>query len=355
MIHSYQVPDRALSDRIQEDLERFAKQWRQEETIGSPEPIDAFCDVLLRGGKRLRGTLAAQSYWAHGGRNETVAIGAARVFELIQTSLLVVDDIADRSALRRGGPSAHTRIEAYAKNTHLKGSAYHYGQVQAMNVAYAGIHQATIELLNLPVDGEVARRACRRFHENICTTINGQIDDIYNEATPAPVSEADIESVMRRKTAYYTILSPIELGASLAGATELSRSLREYAVHTGCAFQVTDDIISTFGAEDETGKGNNDDIREGKLTLLVYHALLKSDATQQKLLWSILGKSTASDKECDRVREIMKRTGALDYAKERSARHEAEAVQALSGVTTLTPDFKAYLGTLTKYVVNRSL
>lgn len=353
MKHSYTIPDPVLSLRIQQDLERFAVKWQADKTIGSPEPIDAFCDVLTRGGKRLRGTLAMQSYFAHGGQDVEVALGAARVFELVQTSLLVVDDIADRSLLRRGGPSAHTRIKEYARANNMKVAPLHYGQVQAMNVAYAGLHQATIELLNLPVDNEIARRACKRFHENICTTINGQIDDIYNEATHADVSEADIETVMKRKTAYYTIVSPLELGACLAGVAEIPVYLREYAVHTGCAFQIADDIISTFGKEGETGKGSNDDIREGKVTFMAHYALAHSSNEQREQLAAILGKERATDQQCDDAREIIKTTGGLDYAAERARFHETEALKALENDSVTDPTFKAYLMTLTDYIVNR--
>lgn len=350
---SFDFPDKKLPILIQQDLERFAKQWKSEESIGAPEPIDAFCDVMLRGGKRLRGMLAMQSYYAHGGTGDAVALGAARVFEIIQTSLLLVDDIADRSPLRRGGLSAHVRITEYARQYKLKGSARHFGEVQTMNVAYAGLHQATIELLNLPVDAEIARRACRQFHKNILITVNGQVDDIFNEATVELASEASIESVLIRKSAYYTILSPIELGASLAGSTYLPKSLQNFSIHIGCAFQIADDIISTFGHENETGKGTNDDIREGKLTLLSRHALARSNTTQKEALQTHFGKINATNDECDVIRDIFIATGALTHAKTRMHFHEREALKALDDDSTTTPEFLTYLAKLANYVVNR--
>jgi geranylgeranyl diphosphate synthase type I len=353
MRRTYVISDQTLVETINQGLKRGGRDWQNDNTIGSPEPIDAFCDVMLRGGKRLRGQLAMQSYYAHGGRDNDVALGAARIFEIIQTSLLIVDDIADRSSLRRGGPSAHSRITAYAKTHNMKGDAAHYGLTQTMNVAYAGLHKATVELLNLPVSADVARRACRRFHENIATTINGQIDDIYNEMSNETLSEEAIESVLIRKSAYYTILSPIELGASLAGVAELPAGLREYAIHTGCAFQIADDIISTFGREDETGKGHNDDIREGKMTLLAHFGLTHADARQKKRLQTILGKADASGSECDEVRTILQAVGALQYARERSRSHEEKALASLQTTVAIDQNFKTHLAELTAYVVNR--
>ena len=353
MHDSKNVFDERLISLINDDLRRFADGWRNDKAIGTPEPVEAFCDVLLRGGKRMRGLLVMQSYFAHGGTDEAVAIGAARVFEIIQTSLLIVDDIADRSKLRRGGPSAHVLLEEYASKNNLKGSSHHYGEAQTMNVAYAGLHKATTELLALAVSSDIARQACARFHENILVTIGGQIDDIYNEATREQITEADIKSVMERKTAYYSFLSPMELGAQLAGAPELAPGLREYAVHAGSAFQIADDIIGTFGKENETGKGTNDDIIEGKLTLLVYFARQNGTNEQNEKLQRILGNEDATAEMCDEVREIFRATGALAYAKEQLAVREKQALQALDQDKTVNPQFAAYLYRLGEYLLSR--
>ena len=310
------------------------------------------CGVMLRGGKRLRGVLAMQSYQAHGGQNDTVALGAARVFEIIQTSLLVVDDIADRAELRRGGSTAHKQIEAYERAHELTGGAQHYGIAQGMNVAYAGLHKATTELLELPVSAEIARLASIRFHENILTTINGQIDDIFNEATQEPLGEAAVERVLARKTPYYTILGPLELGAQLAGK-ELPGSLRDYSLHAGIAYQIADDIISTFGVEAETGKGSNDDIREGKMTLLAYFALRHGSARQKETLRKILGNENASQEECDEARAVFKQTGALQFAKDRETSHEKRAIAVLKSGAGVQLEFAEYLHRLVDYLVNR--
>lgn len=349
----YKVPDTLLADKIEQDLRQFADAWLKTTTRGTREPISAFCDVTLRGGKRLRGILAMQSYYAHGGRGEKIALGAARVFELIQTSLLVIDDIADRSDLRRGGPSAHVRLKAYATQNHMKSDALHYGQVQAMNSAHAGIHKAAMELLDLPADPRSIVIASRHFHENITTTLDGQMDDIYIEATNEKVEESDVEAVLARKTPHYTILGPIELGANLAGVHEIEPSLYDYALHVGCAFQIADDIISTFGTESETGKGNNDDIREGKLTLLVHRALSQGTTAQVETLRKILGNANATDAECDTARELLRATGGLRHAEAHLARHKKEALGALKTAAKTNPDFIAYLATLVGYVADR--
>lgn len=337
--------DNELAKRIGDDLVVFADSWKMTTSEYSKDAVAAFCDILLRGGKRFRGILAYRSYYYSGGSDDTVAIAAARIFEILQASLLIVDDIADRSELRRGGPSAHILLKTASKQQKLKGDATHYGNVQAMNVAYAGPPKAVNELLTLPVSDVIKARTIRQFNDNILTTISGQIDDVFNEVTPEHVSEAMIESVLRRKTALYTFLSPLELGAQLAGREVLPEALRNYSLAAGCAFQIADDIISTFGSSKTTGKGSNDDIREGKVTLLARYALDTAPSGDKKTLQAILGNTNATEEECGSVRHIFETTGAVSYAHERFAFYAAKARAALSEANEST-EFTAYLSQL---------
>jgi geranylgeranyl pyrophosphate synthase len=235
----------------------------------------------------------------------------------------------------------------------MKGDALHYGQVQAMNSAHAGIHKTAGELLALPVEPEYIISASKHFHENITMTLEGQMDDIYIEATNKEVPERDVESVLARKTPHYTILGPIELGANLAGVGRIESGLRDYSLAAGCAFQIADDIISTFGAESETGKGSNDDIREGKMTLLVHRALLNGTAAQTAALRATLGNAEATSEQCDTARELLRATGGLEYAESRLATYKEKALAALKTTTKTDPDFIPYLSTLVRYVADR--
>lgn len=349
----YGVSDTARLGAINADLAACVLKWQAEFEGGGREPIAAFCDVLLRGGKRIRGMLAQQSYYAHGGRDENVALTAARVFEFIQAYLLILDDIADRSDMRRGGLSAHKLLEKHASEEAMKGDNAHYGTTQAMNAAVAGMHKATTELLDLDIDPAIIRRAIHSLHDNLAVTIDGQMNDIFNEVSRDIPSEDAIEHVLTRKSAYYTILSPLELGACLAGIDGLSQSLRDYSIHTGCAFQITDDTIGTFGDKDKTGKGTNDDIHEGKMTLLVQYALTHADLSQKTVLETTLGDIYATDEACDAVRQVLVATGAKEYANSRSLWHEQQAFAALDGESIVEPAFNTFLRELTEYVTKR--
>ena len=338
---------------IDDDLKQFTAQWRNQYDHGSIDAIDAYCQIVLSGGKRLRGILAMQSYYAHGGTDDAVALGAARVLELMQAYLLVVDDIADRSDTRRGGPSAHRIIETVAQKADMRGDLEHYSRAQAINAAQCGAHQASLELLRLPVPDAVTRRAMVSLHKNIEITGIGQINDLYNEATNDILDEQAIERVLTQKSAYYTFVNPLELGACLAGKNALSEGLYDYAVNIGCTFQIADDLLGTFGNEGETGKSANDDIREGKMTLIAQHALAAANDVTRGKLRSVLGNINASDVECDEVRSIMINSGTYDYVVERRDWYATQARTALRATNVEDEKFTVFLEQLIDYVATR--
>lgn len=342
-----------VREMIDTDLALFVGEWRTSFDEGSAEGLEAYCQIVLRGGKRLRGVLAMQSYYAHGGADEAVALGAARALELVQAYLLVLDDIADRSATRRGGPSAHRIIQSKAEKDGLRGDVVHYSEAQAVNAAQCGLHKAALELLQLPVSDATARNALASLHKNIEITGMGQMNDMFNEATNALLDEAAIERVLTQKSAYYTFVNPLELGACLAGRELLEESLHRYALHVGCTFQITDDLIGTFGVSGKTGKSANDDIREGKMTLLAQYALAHASAEDRTVLRAILGDSQASDTDCDTVRQMMLATGAKAYAERRAHWYAEQAREALTEQTTLEPSFVIFLRQLIEFVTRR--
>jgi geranylgeranyl diphosphate synthase type I len=340
------------SAAIDDNLERFIERWLQSYDAGSMAAIEAYCEIVVRGGKRLRGILAMQSYYAHGGTDDTVALGAARVLELVQAYLLVLDDIADRSDTRRGGPAAHRLVEQVAYREQMRGDLAHYSEAQVINAAQCGLHKAAQELLELPVSDLAARQALVSLHRNIEITGIGQMNDMYNEATNELLDEVAVERVLTQKSAYYTFVNPLELGAYLAGVP-LNEHLHTYGLHTGCAFQIADDLIGTFGIESETGKGANDDIREGKMTLIAQYALAHTSVRDRARLRLLLGKADATDAECDEVRTIMTESGARQYAQERRDWYAGQAAAVLAVDTTTDPDFTAFLGRLVHFATTR--
>jgi len=290
---------------------------------------DTFLDMLERGGKRMRGALVMVGYEMCGGTDREMITRAATAIEMIHAHLLILDDVQDRSALRRGKPTVHESLKTYHQQNGWKGDAVHTGYSLALNAALAGGYAAQMLVAGLNVDAELRSKAMGIMAHAILTTAHGQTLDFVQELT-GEASSKSIEQTMEWKTAYYSILNPLCVGMVLAGAgCEDTDAVRDYALHTGKAFQITDDIIGVFGTSAQTGKSIMDDMREGKQTLLTLYALKHATAEDKQFLKRCLGDSNLSSADFTVCCRIMQDSGALQFAEEEAERHIAAALQSL--------------------------
>ena len=286
-------------------------------------PLKLLREYILRGGKRLRGALVLEGFRAAGGGDPTAQVFDASIgMELVHAYLLIHDDFMDRDDVRRGGPTIHAALGG----DHLAGS---------IAVLFGSLAQAWAWEL---VDGRVAKTLALALQE---VTV-GQALDLVAARSP-PLDVAQVLEVQRLKTGSYTFELPLKLGAELAGAgPQVLDALERYARPLGKAFQIADDILGTFGEPGETGKSSTNDLREGKRTLLVAHALQHATAADAEQLRDGLGRK---DADVDALREILRRSGALDFARREAARLRDEAIQA-----AMTPELRE----LALYVVDRT-
>ena len=122
------------------------------------------------------------------------------------------------------------------------------------------------------------------------------------------------------------------MGALLAGASEedLGR-MSLYATPLGEAFQIQDDVLDLFGTTRKTGKPVGSDIRAGKRTHLVLRALRTAPPEDRAFLEQKLGDRHLSDDDLERVRDVVRNSGALDFAVQRARRLGEQARTALEG------------------------
>lgn len=321
---------------IDDDIDQFAKQIERETLrkfgANARLEIDAYLSILTRGGKRIRGALAMAAYEMAGGKDEKLIIHAARALEMIHAYILIIDDFQDRSHIRRGGPAAHTLLSRYHKRHELAGDAEHFGASIALNAALSGAHLAQQTLADLDIDPALKVAVIDQVNKTMVTTAHGQTNDILNEVV-ADVPESDIDRVLEWKTAHYTFLNPLTVGMTLAGATNGSiPAIHEYAMHAGKAFQITDDILGTFGSEFESGKSPMDDIREGKRTLITNYALEHTNDENKNFLVQMLGNESLTPVEFERCKDILMESGALDYAQQNATTHVDKALKSLTKV-----------------------
>lgn len=321
------VIDRDIAGYIVRTHNELAKLYNSD----TAQIADSFFQILARGGKRIRGVLAIESYRLFGGKDDALAVSIARILEMLHAYLLVVDDVADQSELRRGGPAAHKLLQARHKAAAWAGDEAHFGRSQAINAGLVGQNLAFREIMNLPVKDALRQEIFTLVNDQLITTGFGQMADIMNEAVRSH-DETAIRQTLQWKTAYYTFLLPLRAGALLAGArTEYTDFLVEYAIQLGTAFQVADDITGIFGNPAQSGKSNKDDITEGKRTLLVAYAYRHANPADRRALDAALGNKRLTALQYRQFCSAIEDSGAYTYARQVVKETAKKAVASLRG------------------------
>jgi len=276
--------------------------------------FDTYADVARRGGKRLRAAMAYSTYKMMGGQNDDLAYDLGVVIELIHAYILLIDDFIDQSPTRRGGPTAHEMIKEKLEMYESKDKE-HIANSLAVTAASAGNHLALKTLAELDISPETYRKINQNLHEKLITTYYGEILDVHTALTQS-ISEKEITNMLKWKTSVYTFENPMHVGAILAGVEDkqLFETLSKFALPLGIAFQVKDDMLGIFGESTETGKSNLDDLKEGKITLLIQHCLENGSEEQKEQIKAILGNKYLDDSDLELVRVILTESGSLDYA-----------------------------------------
>ena len=209
-------------------------------------------------------------------------------------------------------------------------------------------------ILNSDFPVEVKNNVLEVYNKVLAQTCYGQMLDVLASAQPlGSVKEEDVLTVHRLKTSKYTIEGPLHMGAILAGTSKKNmRILSSYAIPLGIAFQLQDDILGLFGDTEKTGKPVGADVREGKRTLLMVKAWELGSEKDREILNRFLGKSDLTGKELEMVRDVVVRTGSLDYSKELAKKY-AKEVKPVIEKSSFRKEGKDFLLGIADYLINR--
>jgi len=169
----------------------------------------------------------------------------------------------------------------------------------------------------------------------------GQYLDVVAQAQPlhtGPERGAEIgraldeaSRVVEYKSARYTVLRPCQAGAATADASaELTEALAAYGSPLGRAFQFRDDLLGVFGDPQLTGKPAGDDLREGKRTVLVAHAIAGADARGRELLGRRLGDPTLDEAGVIELQDVITASGAREEVEAMIGAGHRQALRALA-------------------------
>lgn len=300
---------------------------------------------FLDGGKRMRPAFCYWGWRAAGGAEtadadvEQAALTAAASLELLQASALIHDDYMDGSDTRRGMPAVHKRFEALHAAGAWEGHADRFGAAAAILLGDITLTWCDEMFTRSGFDADRIHAARPVFDLMRSEVMAGQYLDVLAQsrglsvATPREILER-AETVIRFKSAKYTIERPLQLGAALAtgDADELgpvNAALSAYGLPLGEAFQLRDDVLGVFGDPAATGKPAGDDLREGKQTVLVALAAAEADGTRLKLLREGLGDADLDAAGVAELQAVIVETGALDAVERRIDERTRLALDAL--------------------------
>jgi geranylgeranyl diphosphate synthase, type I len=283
----------AFRARVQEVLDEFLDEMADRLAPLGPDAarLLAAGRAAVSGGKRFR---AAFCYWGFRALqpddgDEPSLLRACAALELLHASALVHDDLMDASDTRRGRAAVHRGFEAEHRGDGWRGDPEQYGAAAAILLGDLLLtwSEELLRRCGLPLE----RVAAAMGVFDLCRTevITGQFLDVSVQAR----GRADVDAamtVLRYKSAKYSIERPLHIGAALAGATDAQLAdLSAYGLPLGEAFQLRDDLLGVFGDAETTGKPAGDDLEEGKRTVLVALALDAAPEADATLLDASLG------------------------------------------------------------------
>ncbi len=298
-------------------------------------------DLLDRGGKRWRPVLFLELVNALGEDPEAY-LPYATIPEILHTGTIIVDDVEDDATLRRGEEAIHLR----------------YGTDIALNAGNA-LYFVPLKIISQnPADLEPAQQLA--IYEMLTFELNrthlGQGTDIvWHSTSTVDISEEQYLEMSACKTGCLGRIA----GRLAALVTDRPDAIEEafaaYAESLSIAFQIGDDILDVKNSLDEAGafgKAFGNDIREGKRTLLVIHALDEADPENRDRLESVLRAETVSDEEINFVLDLLQETGSIEHANDVAERLAEDARSHLDGLD-LDPAVRGSLEEFTHYVIER--
>jgi len=271
----------AIEDRLREVLAR----------VDPPELREELERATLAGGKRVRPTLAVLCCEAAGGETDA-ALDYAVGVELVHNASLVVDDIIDRSGLRRGEPSTW--------------AAYGHGPAIVASDGLLG------EAFALFSDDP---RALETASEALVELGQGEATELVDR----PSSEAEYMELARRKTGAL-FRAAAELGAIAADADDATiAAFGEYAERVGVAFQLRDDVLDATAETDDLGKptGTDEEMDRPSVLRVTDRSVPEVDALADDQAEAALAALEDATLDRGHAREYMEQLAAFVVERER--------------------------------------
>ena len=270
--------------------------------------------ILFAGGKRLRPLLTVLCARLCGDSGNHTA-RYATIFEYLHAATLLHDDLVDESDLRRGRPVAN---QVWDNPTAVLTGDFLLARGLSI-AADTGLCEVIATIAGIT--------------ENMS---QGEIRQLEKKGDIS-LTEAEYLEVIRCKTAVL-FQGACRTGALVAGAaSDRVQAVDDYGYHLGLAFQMADDLLDYTQDAAALGKHAGADLREGKLTLPMIHALSRASEADRKRLIAVLEKPDFSPDEFADLVQILEENGGIAYTRQQAATH-IQAAQAALDPFDSSPD-----------------
>lgn len=302
---------------LRDDLSAIEREFSSQSASNVAVITDIAQYLIAGGGKRIRPLLLLLSAKALGCTSHSrIRLGA--VVEMLHTATLVHDDIIDEADTRRGRPSSNT---TWGNSKCVLAGDWLYMQAFSTALEERNFHvlDLLISLTQQMVEGELL-----------------QIEKLGHL-----INEEEYFDLIFRKTACLFKVS-MQLGATITphtygDPTEVETQLGEYGRNLGLAFQIVDDILDLTATEDVLGKPVASDLREGKATLAVIHALERGTGADREAIRTVLADRSFDRVSHPQILEILHRHASIDYAMDTACAYAEAARQSVADL----PDSEA--------------
>ena len=296
---------REVFELLRDDLAAIEREFGRDTVSGVTAITEIGEHLRAGGGKRIRPALLLLSskLFNYEGRG---AIKLGAVVEIIHTATLVHDDIIDDAKTRRGRPAANTQ---WGNSKCVLAGDWLY--MQAFKVAVQErnfrVLDTLIELTQQMVEGELLQM------EKLGRLIS---------------LEEHFDLIFRKTACLFSVC--MRLGAILGGApAEQEDQVARYGRDLGMAFQIVDDVIDLTASESVLGKPVASDLREGKVTMAVIHALERCSEEERRKIATVVEERAFNGVTHSDVLRILTRYGSLDSAINRAMEYAESARKAI--------------------------
>ena len=314
---------------IEDELKRVEEQFETHLITETPLIHKVAKYVISSGGKRIRPILLIVSAKICGYKGGS-HIPLAAVIEFIHTATLLHDDVVDNAPLRRGKSSANI---VFGNEASVLVGDYLFAK--------------SFKILSALDDSEIIKA----YSDATTLMAEGEVKELVKTADVKTTEEDYLDIIIKKTAVLFACAS--QAGAIIAGKeNDCIKNLYDYGLNIGIAFQLMDDALD-YISDEEFGKFIGNDLKEGKLTLPLIHALEKADKKEKDTISKIIYKKKLTVKDLKTVLGLVKSYGSINYTISK-AKDAVEKAKESLGIFS-DSEYKTSLMDIANYIIERKL